>query len=102
MKTAHTPGPWVYIADAACVFQKSSKRIVCDVYRVGSDGNKAHKARTGKDALLIAAAPDLLAALIAISKELPYSSPMNAHIIAREAIAKATGEANEKVEVSTP
>ena len=34
----------------------------------------------------------LLQALIQISENLPYSSPVNAHIIARAAIAKATGE----------
>jgi len=32
-------------------------------------------------------------ALVRISENLPYSSPVNAHIIARAAIAKATGEA---------
>ena len=34
---------------------------------------------------------ELVEALIAISKDLPYSSPVDAHIIARAALAKATG-----------
>ena len=36
---------------------------------------------------------ELVDALIAISKDLPYSSPVDAHIIARAALAKAGGQA---------
>ena len=80
---AHTPGPWKYdYEDGYCgeIIASNGKEVA-----TFTDEPNA------PDARLIAAAPDLLAALIQISESLPYSSPVNAHIIARAAIAKATG-----------
>ena len=64
MSTAFTPGPWAVEAcqNSHIVFQKSSRRVVCDVNRCYATGNKAHQGRQEADAQLIAAAPDLLAA----------------------------------------
>ena len=90
MKTQHTPGPWD-------VEPKGSRHFVD-----GADGlTVAYLDRAGvreraeieANARLIAAAPDLLAALYSIATD-PSAiySGVNAHIgdIARAAIAKAT------------
>ena len=85
----HTPGPWeVMIDDAGFI----------DFYRIDANGETVGEALLGEaDARLIAAAPDLLAALQALvvlddgnrSELWCWSEEFEA---ARAAIAKATGE----------
>ena len=81
MKTQHTPGPWT--VDNQYIHGPDGIRFLA----VAGDG--AGQA----NALLIASAPDMLAALYSIATE-PSAiySGANAHIgdIARAAIAKAT------------
>ena len=81
----HTPGPW-YLNPRGWVVQSTGDIVT----RIECSNNKE------ADARLIAAAPDLLAALylIATDPSAIYSGT-NAHIgdIARSAIAKATGGA---------
>jgi hypothetical protein len=96
MTTSHTPGPWTYDQEEDnstdfWVFQTNGPaRIACEV--------------SERDAALIAAAPDLLAALIEAVKHAqplpaPLGSPLTEHagvwpdwvIAARAAIARATG-----------
>ena len=101
MKAAFTPGPWLVEADDSCiVFQKSSRRIICDIERANVTGSKAHQDRQEADAQLIAAAPDLLEACKlfieydkndatdGVAMMFAYSYMLKA---CRAAIAKATG-----------
>ena len=92
MSTAHTPGPWTILPNTPhfvrAMHPTEGMQPVATVYHF--DGELAANAR------LIAAAPDLLAALYSIATD-PSAiySGANAHIgdIARAAIAKATGGA---------
>ena len=59
MMGKHTPGPWV-------VFQDQSDSVIFTVMPAGRAGDVANNIKNGSDARLIAAAPDLLAALIAL------------------------------------
>ncbi len=79
----HTPGPWKAepFAGGWNVWPISSKK---------PDGSAIAYDCTEADARLIAAAPDLLAALLALV-ERGTDSPE--HMAAEAAIAKATGEA---------
>ena len=103
----HTPGPWKLSTDS--LFQEfvivgASTLPVCSLLtaKSASWSNKkvsashlwkgvANKSEQA-NASLIAAAPDLLAALKEIVKNDPYNQS-SAGIIARAAIAKATGGA---------
>lgn len=80
MSTKHTPGPWQYIST-------KHRTIIC-----AESGDRVAECEslTASDARLIAAAPELLAAL---EKALRYGGlfPDLAEE-ARAAIAKATGE----------
>lgn len=85
MTTQHTTGPW-----EVCDYELGLKAI--------STPNITHYLATeidAADARLIAAAPDLLAALERIAAGDPMHTSFNALAIseARAAIAKATGEA---------
>ena len=83
MTTQHTPGPWN--VSPPC---KLSPR-----YSVYHNGPLVYVER-GEDARLIAAAPDLLAALEACLHRLDAHDDQSAPecLAARAAIAKATGE----------
>jgi hypothetical protein len=89
MKTQHTPGPWV--ADGYNVKQPRGRYIAYtgpshtpeDIYP------KSCAMEDKANANLIAAAPDLLAAL----EELLYGHTDKAECMASAAIAKAKGEA---------
>ena len=92
MTAKHTPGPW-HLGKEGYYFQSvrdQNEHITADVNITRSDGEG------GANARLIAAAPDLLAALEAIIKMIgPYAGQgrMDAEIAAaRSAIAKARGE----------
>jgi len=79
MSTQHTPGPWyavkaIHSNDTTGVFSEEKKLI--------------YMTRDAADARLIAAAPDMLNALMQVRFCLP---PVQAEIVFA-AIAKATGE----------
>ena len=101
MDAKHTPGPWRLDGPAANGEQsigisrawEIGGASICEV-----DSSRDHRVLLA-DARLIAAAPELLAALKAITDELGvpqpgYPAPVaNAVAIARAAIAKAEGRA---------
>jgi hypothetical protein len=86
--SGHTLGPWVYDEEDSCV--NGPKRLVCDLPFIG-DGCSAN----GR---LIAAAPDLLEALVEIREVCGIVTRAGLKGfdgvagIAERAIAKATGE----------
>ena len=90
--TKHTPGPWTHEGngDITGIEDNGFGRgpvDVCSVYL------RTVKGRTEANARLIAAAPELLAALQMIAGELPcIDNLMSDKDIARAAIAKAQGE----------
>jgi hypothetical protein len=85
----HTPGPWQLAGNK--VFGKNTAHQVC----FATDALK-DKAQTKADARLIAAAPDLLAALEALTawaQTVPTDlAEDRLQANARKAIARATGE----------
>ncbi len=94
MTTQHTPGPW-FANDSLQLFAETGQHIASlDSSTEGFEGGTLYA-----NARLIAAAPDLLAALIAFDNAFshycegdPDSDEVSALYQAREAIAKATGE----------
>ena len=98
MKTAHTPGPWIHrtrLDDGANIGCKDGYAICDMAYKYSS----ISKDELDADAKLIAAAPDLLAALTSIVTSLADQDDegliehAQQMIDARAAIAKATGVA---------
>ncbi len=87
--TAHTPGPWAYEVDesGASVFMDDSDPGRAYVAEVSSQPEQTANAR------LIAAAPDLLAALKRVMAEwlLVQAVSVNNYDAAMSAIAKAEG-----------
>ena len=85
MSARRTPGPWriLWVKSSAIITSDDGIYDVAIVRDIGNEDNKAN-------ARLIAAAPDLLNALLAIYNR------HNAETMttAREAIAKATGAAS--------
>ena len=106
MKNEHTPGPWKIQAKKSngIIDEDQALAIVCDnndtaswdVAAVWLDaGNEHGGIAASANASLIAAAPDLLAALENVMREAgasPYVS-RNTYDAARTAIAKAKGGA---------
>lgn len=101
MKTAqHTPGPWIYYPDgnAICVVKTHVLKVIAD-----ADFGHVDIPEREANARLIAAAPDLLAALDMLAgwvdanrePEVTSEGQQAAWILetARAAIAKATGGA---------
>lgn len=99
-ESKHTPGPWrngsVHIVADVESIGKKTEVIVCHVWNRGSD------AQTAANARLIAAAPELLAALQAIlhpdNESIVYFVPSDSWAMklrddALAAVAKATGGA---------
>ena len=93
MKTAHTPGPWTH-------YRKATDKV--RPFNVINEETSDDIARcvTEEDAALIAAAPDLLAALHEVTRCLAWHAQQHpvgmdslAVSNARAAIAKATGAA---------
>ena len=90
METKHTPGPWILHPTAHHPAVRSigtpdtGPRRICTVGTM--NGNPVDKA----NARLIAAAPELLAALIDVLPELESVGPMKKFEKARAVIAKAT------------
>ena len=86
MTTQHTPGPWTTDGKA----ETDTLDIVSPLGRVAML-DCSHDLML-EDARLIAAAPDLLAALEELLNALPSATTHPAIKAARAAIAKATGE----------
>ena len=98
--TQHTPGPWSISAS----FDRVERRVQHGdnpplVWGIASGINSAHpdympRAEQIANARLIAAAPELLAALEALCEDKYLADPINADRMraARAAIAKASGE----------
>jgi len=85
MTTPHTPGPWE--------LRQSSRDYWFIDYEQGGEGYTLTKLDCGeKDARLISAVPDLLAALEGLLNALPSATTHPAIKAARAAIAKATGD----------
>lgn len=96
--TSHTPGPWTspgWIPTWAYVPVRSPSGLICSVYPAGR--NVDYLERAEANARLIAAAPDLLEALMAIIDGPGLSSvPDNdVQALITSAITKATGEASD-------
>lgn len=98
MKTAFTPGPWVWVEGSDAINRRWNNLdwTVASVgnHRLGWHEDKNSEGReAGANARLIAAAPELLAALIAlhavasVEEDKDYAAVTNA----AAAIAKATG-----------
>lgn len=102
MQSSFTPGPWVVRTidqSLATVETQDGEYIICNAAQLRGDDWKTEHAERKANARLIAAAPDLLAALQRIVAVLdkqvasPHlaerASPLTQ---AKAAIAKATGE----------
>ena len=105
-RSQHTPGPWAVTTVGSChgVHPAASSNERDDICRVTPhnyhpDGWPAAKAEAEANARLIAAAPELLAALVALMGEANLGDVYlddddRAKLdVARAAIAKATGAA---------
>jgi hypothetical protein len=93
MKTQHTPGPWSAFNYSWCetsIIAQGFDHGICslDINHATEESQEADEAQMAANARLIAAAPDLLAALIAVL----HSKDKQGLDLARAAIAKATGE----------
>lgn len=101
MSANHTPGPWVYIGNGDIVARSEKycggEKDIASVFLTANDEDEAN-------ARLIAAAPDLLEALnLGYTQTMDYiqrnhlSGSENNQwlVLARAAIAKATGEHHE-------
>ena len=90
MRAQHTPGPWEHTGQGDIVGKEDNGYglgyvDVCSVYL------RTVRGRTNANARLIAAAPDLLAALQSVlANSLDSQGLADAHKQARAAIAKAT------------
>ena len=94
MEVKHTPGPWYHEADSHTgAVTTEGKKLIASVF--GDDPECREDDRQIANATLIAAAPDLLAALQDLMR--PHGGTRGVawdHLIAvaaRAAIAKATG-----------
>ena len=88
MTAKHTPGPW-HLGKEGYYFQSvrdQNEHITADVNITRSDGEG------GANARLIAAAPDLLAALESMIAKIDADKLPISCSIARAAIARARGE----------
>jgi len=84
MSNEHTPGPWVWSGNSIAGGLHSVMEMWCQ-------GGSVVLNTTPADRALIAAAPDLLAALRYIEAE-GYLDRVDTREIVRAAIARATGE----------
>jgi hypothetical protein len=111
MESKHTPGPWsvgfhdgtgpTYItAGDHPALKKAAESIVVVVSGSTDDWGVEHGVRNSADALLIAAAPELLDALVQLSNSYAFMKPpgspkSDSEKKAEAAIAKATGATHE-------
>jgi hypothetical protein len=96
MKNTHTPGPWAILerAEDSRTHISNGAHIVCTLGTTRTDGSPNHS----PNALLIAAAPDLLSALekmMAVFQDHEQYDEESAEVIqsARATLRKAKGEA---------
>lgn len=97
-ETKHTPGPWEVSDTRICLDGPLSSwnRTICDLGHYGSDGRTCYP-NAKANGLLIAAAPDMLAALEAASAAMLTGDgdwsheETEAYDIIDAAIAKAKG-----------
>ncbi|WP_442256118.1 hypothetical protein ACS0OT_07185 [Stenotrophomonas maltophilia group sp. RY12688] len=105
----HTPGPWIIDPKFLCEVQTADHKTIASCWERRDAGSHIEVTGTLEcseevsiaNARLIAAAPDLLEALIRLEAELVEDkygecyepSPFENLALARAAIAKATGEA---------
>ena len=102
MSTQHTPGPWSLDMESAGFYVIADNLLVASVQEVDphpTDIDEYMPAGiTEANARLIAAAPDLLAALKACDEAMSYMSeydiPLTLPAQVRAVIAKATGTTN--------
>lgn len=97
MNTQHTPGPWNVFCAANAAFTRHPL-IVSDAGEVAKATWAGSEQQTNANARLIAAAPDLLAALQMVNRIWSHDqtanlAPDSPVAIVRAAIAKATGGA---------
>lgn len=100
MTTKHTPGPWIRDTGSGygCDVRAESGRKVAVTWGIGNGDphRQAYRAECDANARLIAAAPELLAALEALlDMDVAYQRGprvQEAVAVARSAIAKAKGE----------
>lgn len=85
MNAAHTPGPWTALPPT----DQANDLFTEEYFFIQGPGSDVHGHMNGADASLIAAAPDLLAALQLLMADERIGGPDGAQ--ARAAIAKATG-----------
>ena len=91
----HTPGPWIWGKDYDGLYGAGPDNDVLTFARYEGMW-LAYGSHREADARLIAAAPELLAALIALERTagIPAMNDDPVRVKARAAIAKATGENN--------
>jgi len=90
MNTKHTPGPWSVHGSYIGAGNKRSMKVVATVANMPSDEMSPDE--VAANAALVAAAPDLLAALVDAADALLIHCPDAwALLQARAAIAQATG-----------
>ena len=92
MLNTHTPGPWaIEAAPNGYTYIRAEHRA--EIALVGSENMLADDSSAASNAMLIAAAPDLLEALrdLVEAVEDPEASSLMRLNAARDAIAKATG-----------
>ena len=103
IETKHTPGPWEVSDTSVCLDGPLSSwnRTICDLGHYGSDGRTCYP-NAKANGLLIAAAPDMLAALEAVLDKFEdyggetYADGLEVEqviIKVKDAIAKAKGGA---------
>lgn len=98
VKTTHTPGPWAIVPSS----NPKNGSAWCDIVSMGGEFSPAYVGEAlDRDAFLIAAAPDLLAALMMVldDPEALDGRPRTAEFV-RKAIAKATGESKMIAQVN--
>lgn len=101
MKTTHTPGPWkTVIGPSTCAVTTANEApYQAGICRILEKSASYHEGEAEANARLIAAAPELLAALrvaaliCAKQNSLSYADRREAHEIVMQAIAKAEGNA---------
>lgn len=100
MHNTHTPGPWQVrkVDGHLSIFVPSERGLTCEIAeRIGGevfkDASGAYRdySRVEANARLIAAAPDLLEALVAVLNYCVDDEGQPTIATARAAIAKATG-----------
>lgn len=100
MNTPYTPGPWAVRGRAGYTghgVNDSTGRSVCSV---PSNGNRPHDERNANVALL-AAAPDLLAALQRLNKAYEESTEMPCFGVTNAELAQAWGAARAAIQKTT-